>query len=323
MSLQRSLYHPVIRSWYRYNIDLSKLIYPIFVISHSNIDEEIEGFEPNKRWSVKNNGLNLINHLQYLINIGLTSIMLFGVIPNNKKDSSGTMANSTNTPVILALQLLTKKFPKLLIAADVCLCEYTDNGHCCIFKNSLYIDNKVTGSRLADIALTYAKAGAHIICPSDMINGRIKAIRTKLDDNGFQYIPIMSYTSKQASCMYSPFRNAVQSTFKGTRDQYQHPIGSKNLAISALYNDLEEGADILVIKPALFSGDIINEYSKISNKLIACYIVSGEFCMLSHYANKNNNLINIILESHLSLIRAGANILITYFVPELLEYYKS
>jgi len=319
MNIHSLLNNAVVRSWNECTIDTNKLIYPIFV--HNESDIVISGFEPNKRWSVNaEESAGLIEYLHGLVNIGLKSVLIFGIVPTYMKNSTGSYADDINGPIILALKLLKENFPSLLLAVDVCLCEYTDSGHCCMFDNSNNIDNTNTVNRLATIALEYCKAGAQLICPSDMMDGRIKAIRTILDSNNYRHIPIMSYTSKKASSMYSPFRNAVCSTFTGNRNQYQHPVGSSNIAMKALERDINEGADFVVIKPSLFYGDIIKRFAEQTNSPIVCYVVSGEYNMIKMYGEQNNNVIDVILESHISLIRSGASILITYFVPEILNH---
>lgn len=248
--------------------------------------------------------------------------MLFGVIKD--KNSLGTKACSDSTPVIVVTKILRQKLPNLMIMLDVCLCEYTDHGHCGHLKivqteNELLINNGSSIDFLAEIALKYAQSGAHWVCPSDMMDGRVKKIREILDLNGFNHVGIMSYTSKKASTMYSPFRFAVDSSFKGNRKQYQQPIGSTLHSLQALRRDEQEGATALIVKPALFYGDIIKRYSEQSVLPIACYIVSGDYVMLKDYAKRSGDLKGIVIESHISMLRAGASILITYFTPFILE----
>ena len=216
---------------------------------------------------------------------------------------------------------------KQRLCADVCLCEYTDHGHCGPQKKDegspdgeLIIDNHAAVQRMADSALAYAKAGAHMVCPSDMMDGRIGAIKDTLVANGFEHVAIMSYTSKKASCMYAPFRAAVDSTFKGDRKRYQQPVGASKIAGRALRRDLDEGADFVLVKPALFYGDIISEFAKTADVPVAVYIVSGEYKMLTDYGNSTGTLEAVVKESHVGMLRSGASILITYFAPHILDW---
>lgn len=172
--------------------------------------------------------------------------------------------------------------------------------------------------------MAYAQAGAHMVCPSDMMDGRVREIKSVLAHHGFPHVMIMSYTSKKASTMYAPFRLAVDSTFTGDRKRYQHPIGSTMHAVRALERDMEEHADVCIVKPSLFYGDIIKEFTQRQQSLpVAAYVVSGEYVMLKMYGERTGDLNAVISEAHLSLIRAGVSILITYFTPELLELIKA
>jgi porphobilinogen synthase len=182
------------------------------------------------------------------------------------------------------------------------------------------VDNAAACKRLADAALAYAKAGAHMVCPSDMMDGRIGAIKELLVANGFEHVSIMSYTSKKASCMYAPFRAAVDSTFTGDRKRYQQPVGASKIAGRALKRDLAEGADFVLVKPALFYGDIISEFSQNADVPVAVYIVSGEYKMLTDYGTNTGTMEAVVKESHVGMLRSGASILITYFTPMILDW---
>ena len=244
--------------------------------------------------------------------------MLFGVVEH--KDPVGSNADSENTPVISCTGVLRKQLPSLLIATDVCLCEYTDHGHCGVLREvdgEPVINNDQSLTRLSDIALAYAEAGAHMVCPSDMMDNRIAAIREKLNRNGYEHVSIMAYTSKKASALYAPFRNAVDSTFKGDRKRYQQPIGSKH-ALRAYERDVGQGADSVIVKPSLFYGDIVQDLASKKLVPVVCYIVSGEYKMLQEYADATGSL-DVVREAHISLLRAGANVLITYFTPLILD----
>lgn len=279
------------------------------------------------QWGSANEYKTLVAHLEELVAIGLRSVMLFGVVTNEHKDDQGSWSLKTETPVIVVTRILRKVLPKLMVMCDVCLCEYTSNGHCGMLKETGFvegdvIDNKPSVDILAKTALSYAKAGAHWVCPSDMMDGRVKAIRQVLDESGFEHVGIMSYTSKKASTMYAPFRAAVDSTFTGDRKRYQQPCGSVSHSLQALDRDIAEGASVVLVKPALFYGDIIRQFKQRCNLPIACYVVSGEYVMLQDYAKRAGDLKAVLRESHIGLIRAGASILITYFTPILLQMIK-
>mmetsp|Transcript_21669 Transcript_21669/g.42559 ORF Transcript_21669/g.42559 Transcript_21669/m.42559 type:complete len:347 (-) Transcript_21669:143-1183(-) len=324
--LHASLHSAVSREWSEPHLHASQLIYPLFVTLEQD-DKDIPGFSPNKQWGIGSDEskpyASLMAHLQELCEKGLRAIMLFGVV--KEKDPEGSMAARNETPVIRCTKAVRAALPELLVMCDVCLCEYTSHGHCGVLRDIDHdheetIDNETTIEILADVALAYAQAGAEYVCPSDMMDGRIHTIREKLDKNGFRHVGIMAYTSKKASTMYAPFRDAVDSTFKGHRKRYQQPIGSTLHARQALARDEAEGASAVIVKPSLFYGDIIKEFSQRSLLPIACYVVSGEYVMLQDYAKRSGDLETVLKESHVGLVRAGASILITYYTPHLLEY---
>lgn len=268
---------------------------------------------------------SLVAHLRELVPLGLKSVMLFGVV--KEKDSVGSQACNKDTPVKIVTELLRKEVPTLMLMLDVCHCEYTDHGHCGLLRTvdteeEEIIDNEKSIESLALIALSYAKSGAHWVCPSDMLDGRVGRIREKLNSNGFSHVGILSYTSKKASVMYDPFRVAVDSTFKGDRKRYQQPIGSTLHALQALKRDESEGASAVLVKPALFYGDLVKTISEKSILPVAAYVVSGDYVMLYDYAKRTKNLEAVVTESHCSLLRAGASVLITYFTPQILKNFK-
>ena len=324
-TLHPSLHHPAARAWSEPTLEAKRLMYPLFV-RDSKDDKDVKGFEPNKQWGSANGYASLIAHLQHLQSLGLTSCMLFGVV--NDKDEIGKLADHPETPVIAALKSIRQALPDMFVSVDVCLCEYTSHGHCGLLKlddkdGAAVIDNSATLTRLAAVAVEYAKAGAHMVCPSDMMDGRVHKIKQALEANGFQHVMIMAYTSKKASTFYAPFRQAVDSTFTGNRKRYQHPVGSTSHALRAFERDLSEGADVVIVKPSLFYGDIISAFAETRSVPVAAYIVSGEYVMLKGYGERTGDMRSVIEESHLSLIRAGASILITYFAPEILSYLKA
>jgi len=322
MALHASLHCPAAREWTEPHLHAANLVYPVFV-TLANEDRDIPGFDPNKQWGAGSGASfdGLVAHLRELEPKGLRSVMLFGVVKD--KDAVGTKADCADSnPVILATRALRKALPDMMILADVCLCEYSDHGHCGILREvegEEVICNTSTLERLANIALAYARAGAHWVCPSDMMDGRVAAIRQLLTANGFAHVGIMAYTSKKASSMYAPFRAAVESTFTGDRKRYQQPLGSVLHARQALARDESEGASVVLVKPALFYGDIIKEYAQQSRLPVACYIVSGEYVMIKDYGDRTGDLESVLRESHVSMLRAGASILVTYFTPQLLD----
>nr|AKG25419.1 HemB [Hematodinium sp. SG-2015] len=321
--LHPSLHHPAAREWLEAHIHSSMLVYPLFVTDRDE-DKDIAGFSPNKQWGRGPNGdyVTLVAHLKELEEKGLRSVMLFGVIGEAKKDEVGSDGYDARTPVCLCLQGLARACPNLQLMADVCLCEYTSHGHCGALREvtgEQVINNQRTLEILAECAIAYAKAGAHMVCPSDMMDGRIEAIRSALDRHEFAHVSIMAYTSKKASCMYAPFRAAVESTFQGDRKRYQQPVGSAGIANRALRRDLAQGADVVLVKPSLWYGDIIRSFAQNSDVPVAAYVVSGEYKMLQDYAESTGDLGTVLKESHTSLVRAGATVLVTYFTPVLLD----
>ncbi|KAF1792426.1 Delta-aminolevulinic acid dehydratase, active site [Phytophthora cactorum] len=182
------------------------------------------------------------------------------------------------------------------------------------------LDNERTLERLSSIALAYAKAGAHMVCPSDMMDNRIGAIRKIYNENGFEHVSIMAYTSKKASVMYAPFRDAVESTFQGDRKRYQHPVGSTSHAALAFERDVQQGADSVIVKPSLFYSDIVASFAAKKTVPVVCYLVSGEYKMVKDYGDSTNSLEAVVREAHLGLLRAGASVLITYFTPYILDH---
>ncbi|CAD7965478.1 unnamed protein product [Amoebophrya sp. A120] len=358
--LHPQLHHPNARAWHEPTIDAKHLVYPIFV-HNGNSDVDIAGFSPNKRWgrgaqssSSRSPFSSLVSHLRYLVEkCQLKAVMLFGVVPDGEKNCTGDAAaevfSKTENPVERCLQTLKATFgDHLLLMADVCLCEYTDHGHCGILKprntpetndspicpavvtssggskssapsDPTVIDLEKTTNRLAEIALSYATHGCDFVCPSDMMDGRVVKIRQKLNEGGFSHVGILSYTSKKASTsLYNPFRNAVASCFKGDRKRYQQPVGAFKLAQKSFQRDIAEGADIVLVKPSLFYADIIKSYAEKEVSLVAAYVVSGEYKMLFDYGTACDCLKDVVLEAHVSLLRAGADILITYYTPQIL-----
>jgi porphobilinogen synthase len=257
-----------------------------------------------------------IQECEEALAVGVPAVILFGI--PERKDSLGSEAYAENGIVQQAIRAIKEKLPELLIVTDVCLCEYTDHGHCGIIKNGA-VDNDSTIELLAKEALSHARAGADIIAPSDMMDGRVGAIRKLLDESGFDEIPIMSYAAKYASGFYGPFREAAESTPQfGDRRSYQMDPGNADEALREVELDIQEGADIVMVKPALAYLDIIYRVKQRFGYPVAAYNVSGEFSMIK--AAGQNGWIDqerIMLEVLLAIKRAGADMILSYFAKDV------
>ncbi|CAF93563.1 unnamed protein product, partial [Tetraodon nigroviridis] len=242
----------------------------------------------------------------------------------NPKEVAG--ADTDDTPAVLAVKKIRSLFPELLVACDVCLCPYTSHGHCGILNDDGTLNNDASCLRLAEVAVSYAKAGCHIIAPSDMMDGRVSAIKQGLLSNGFAHqVSVLSYSAKFASCYYGPFRDAAQSKPAfGDRRCYQLPPGAGGLAIRAVERDVREGADMLMVKPGLPYLDIVRAVKdKFPSHPLAVYNVSGEFAMMWHGAQAGAfDLRAAVMEAMTAFRRAGADIIITYYTPQLLSWLK-
>ncbi|MGE1061278.1 porphobilinogen synthase [Megasphaera paucivorans] len=283
------------------------LIYPIFVVSGNCIKEEIPSMPGCYHLSVD----QAVKLAREIYDLGIPAVEIFGL--PTYKDDVGSSAWDMTSPVQQAMMAVKKNVPNLIIVGDVCLCQYTSHGHCGKLCNH-YVDNDATIELLSKIAISQAKSGADIIAPSDMMDGRIAAIRSALDRNGFQNISIMSYAVKYASAYYGPFRDAADSAPQfGDRRQYQMDPANSREAMKEIDLDMEEGADIIMIKPAMTYLDIVRQARDRIDRPIAVYNVSGEYAMVK--AAALNGWIDerqIVLESLTSMKRAGADIIITY-----------
>jgi len=321
--LQGGYFHPLLRSWQETEATVlpETLVYPVFVTDNPDAEEEIPSLPGVKRFGTH----SILTHLEPLVeDYHLKSILIFGVPSKIVKDGRGSEADSPSTPVIEVLPLLRQRFPELLLIVDVCLCPYTDHGHCGILTDDGSIDTPLSCQRIADVALAYAKAGAHVVAPSDMMDGRIAAIKDALLNNGVgNKVSIMSYSAKFASSFYGPFRDAAKSAPAfGDRKCYQLPPGSRGLAARAVARDVEEGADMLMVKPGLAYLDIVAQTKDDHpNHPLAVYQVSGEYAMLWHGAAAGAfDLKTTLKEVLTSMRRAGADIIITYYTPMVLKW---
>ena len=296
-------------------ISKSSLIYPIFIVEGENIKEEISSMPGQFRYSID----RLSEICEEVIACGLSSLLLFG-IPDTK-DEIGSGAYDDEGIVQKALREIKLKYPKLYLITDLCLCEYTSHGHCGVIKNK-EVDNDLTLEYLGETAISHAKAGADMVAPSDMMDGRVAKIRESLDDNGYTDIPIMSYSVKYASSFYGPFRLAAESAPQfGDRKTYQMDFHNKKEGIKEALLDVEEGADIIMVKPAMSYLDLVNEISGIVNVPVATYSVSGEYSMVKAAATAGFlEEDNMVCEMAASAYRAGADIYITYYAKELAKF---
>ena len=296
-------------------LERRNLVYPIFVVEGENIKKEITSLKGIFHFSLD----RLEEEIKELIDLGIGYVILFGI--PNEKDAFGMEAYSETGIVQKAIRKVKEIAPDMYVITDVCMCQYTDHGHCGILDKEGYVQNDVTLSYLARIAVSHAKAGADMVAPSDMMDGRVLAIRNALDENGLSNIPIMAYSAKYASSFYGPFRAAANSAPAfGDRKTYQMDSANTDEALREVALDLEEGADIVMVKPALSYLDIIRRVKDNFNAPIAAYNVSGEYAMIKMAVE--NGLLDerAIYESVLSIKRAGADIIITYFAKELCKW---
>ena len=308
----------VIRSLVRENsLSTEDFIYPVFIVEGNNIKREIRSLKGNYHWSVD----KLEELVKELNEAKVKSVILFG-IPEHK-DCVGSEAYNDDGIVQKAIRKLKELDSNLYIITDVCMCEYTNHGHCGILSNN-NVDNDKTLVYLGEIALSHVKAGADMVAPSDMMDGRIGYIREVLDKNGFENIPIMSYAAKYSSAFYGPFREAAGSAPSfGNRKGYQMDRANSREAIAEIEADLNEGADIIMVKPAMSYLDIVKEAREKINAPICVYNVSGEYAMVKNAGEVG--LINeklVALEMLLSMKRAGAKMIITYYALEAAKWLK-
>ncbi len=295
-------------------LSVDDFILPLFAIGGKNVKNPIDSMPGHFQLSVD----YLLKTAKTAYDLGIPAVMLFGI--PDKKDALATSAYAKDGIVQKATKALKDRIPELLVITDVCLCQYTDHGHCGIVEGKT-VDNDSTLDLLARTALTHAKAGADMVAPSDMMDGRVAEIRGILDDNGYSHIPIMSYAAKYCSSYYGPFRAAAHSSPQfGDRRTYQMDPANSNEAIREVTMDVEEGADIIMVKPALPYLDIIFRVSQEIDLPIAAYNVSGEFSMIK--AADQMGWIDgkkVMMETLTSIKRAGADIILTYFAMEAAE----
>jgi porphobilinogen synthase len=296
-------------------VHVDNLVYPLFIKEASSLKEPIVSMPGQFRYSPD----MLPKLAKQIAAQKIPAILLFGI--PKKKDATGTSAHQRDGVVQQALRRIKDAAPELTVITDVCLCEYTDHGHCGILDDMGQVSNDDTLEVLSTIALSHAKAGADIIAPSDMMDGRVGIIRESLDENGFEHIPILSYAAKYASTFYGPFREAAGSTPSfGDRKGYQMDPANVREAMREAAYDIEEGADMIMVKPALPYLDVIRLIADEFDSPLAAYQVSGEYAMIKAACERGwLSEDACILESVTAIRRAGADIIISYFAPRLAE----
>ena len=309
---------PSIRSLIREtSIRPETLIQPYFVVDTEDdgFVAEISSMPGQKQYSLK----TLAARIEQAVDRGLHSVILFGIPA--RKDERGSGAYAGDGIVQRATSMIKERWPQLLVITDVCLCEYTSHGHCGMVKNGLIL-NDPTLTLLARTAVSHAKAGADIVAPSDMMDGRVAAIRSALDDEGFADLPVMSYAVKYASAFYGPFREAAESTPQfGDRRSYQMDPANAREALREADADIDEGADMLLVKPGLPYLDVIRNVRERFDVPVGAYQVSGEYSMIrAAAANGWLDERAVVMESLTSLMRAGAEFVISYFTEQVLEW---
>lgn len=301
-------------------LQIEDLIYPLFIVDGENIKREIPSMEGVYHFSVD----MLEDEIKELTELGIEHVLLFGVPDDEKKDCCASEAFNPESAVQRAVRKIKEINPQMDVICDVCMCEYTDHGHCGILTDSGYVHNDKTLNYLGKIALSYAESGADMVAPSDMMDGRIGAIREILDNNGFENVAIMAYSAKYASAFYGPFRDAANSAPQfGDRKTYQMDPANSNEAIVEGKLDVAEGADIIMVKPALSYLDIIQRFKDNFDLPIAAYNVSGEYSMLKLAVKQGLLNESAIYEAVMSIKRAGATIIITYFAKDIAKMLKN
>ncbi len=299
------------------SLSVNDLIYPMFSAFGTGIRKEVSSMPGIHQQSIE----HIIAEASEVQQLGIPAVILFGI--PEAKDATGSDAYAEHGIIQETIRAIKQNVPGLAIITDVCLCEYTDHGHCGIIKDG-DVDNDATVKLLAREALSHAQAGADMVAPSDMMDGRVAAIRRILDDNGFSHIPVMSYAVKYASGYYGPFREAAESTPQfGDRRSYQMDPANRREALREAAQDIEEGADIIMVKPGLPYLDILRDLRNEYTMPLAVYNVSGEYSMIK--AAARNGWIDeerVVMETMLGFKRAGADLIITYHAKDVARWLK-
>lgn len=296
-------------------ISKTDLIYPMFVTEGENIKEPVESMPGIYQWSID----RIDEEFDRVVNAGILGILLFGIPAH--KDECGSEAYDDNGVTQRCIRHIKEKYPELLVISDICLCEYTSHGHCGLIRDGVILNDE-TLPLLAKASLSVVKAGADMVAPSDMMDGRIGYIRNYLDENGYKNTPIMAYSAKFASAFYGPFRDAAHSAPQfGDRKSYQMDPANGREAVRECLADIGEGADIIMVKPALAYLDILKEVREITDMPLCTYNVSGEYAMVK--AAAQNGWIDekrIVMEEMTAMKRAGAKIIITYHAIDVANW---
>jgi len=292
-------------------LSVSDFIYPLFIVEGDNIRNEISSMPGQFQLSID----QAVRECEELQRLGINSVILFGI--PNEKDEAGSGAYAGDGIVQKTLRAVKAQFPDLVVITDVCLCEYTSHGHCGVIENS-DVDNDRTLKLLVKEAVSHAECGSDIIAPSDMMDGRVGAIRQALDEKGYTQIPIMAYSAKYSSAFYGPFREAAESAPQfGDRKSYQMDLGNSDEAMREIALDIQEGADMVMVKPALSYLDVIRRAKDNFGLPVAAYNVSGEYSMIKAAAERGwLDGEKVMLETLTSIKRAGADVIITYFAKD-------
>ena len=297
------------------SLGVDDLIYPLFVIHGRGVKREVESMPGVFQYSVD----RLAREAKEIAALGINAVLLFGI--PQEKDEVGSSAYQTDGVIQQAIRAIKKAVPELLVITDVCLCEYTSHGHCGLVVDG-DVDNDKTLDLLARVALSHAEAGADIVAPSDMMDGRVKTIREALDKSGFVDLPIMSYAVKYASAFYGPFRDAAQSAPQfGDRRSYQMDSANVREALREVEQDVVEGVDIIMVKPALAYLDVISKVHDKFNHPVAAYNVSGEYSMVKAAAARGwIDERRVVMEILTSIKRAGADVIVTYHAKDVARW---
>jgi porphobilinogen synthase len=292
-------------------LTVDQLVYPLFVIAGKNIKNPVQSMPDVHQLSVD----RLMDEVAEVVQLKLPAVLLFGL--PTEKDEGGSEAYSDRGAVQVATRSIKENYPDLVVITDVCLCEYTSHGHCGLLRGK-EVDNDPTLEVLANVALSHARAGADIVAPSDMMDGRVKAIRHALDQNGYEQVGILAYSAKYCSAFYGPFREAADSAPKfGDRRAYQMDMSNADEALREIAMDINEGADMVMVKPALPYLDIIRRAKERFDWPMAAYNVSGEYSMIkAAAANGWLDEKRVMMEVLFAIRRAGADVILTYFAKE-------
>ena len=297
------------------SLHVEQLIYPLFIAENIDDPQEISSMPGIKQWPLAYVGLEA----NRILKLGIPAVLLFGI--PSEKDEVGSQAYNSQGIIQQAIRRIKAESPDLLVMTDVCLCEYTSHGHCGVIYNG-NVENDESLELLARMALSHVVAGADVVAPSDMMDGRVGAIRQRLDNDGYSSTPIMAYSAKYASGFYGPFREAAASSPQfGDRRSYQMDPANVREALREVDLDIDEGADIVMVKPALAYLDVIQQVRQHCNMPIAAYNVSGEYSMIKAAAQQGwIDEKRIVMEVLTGIKRAGADMIITYFAPEVAKW---